>query len=369
MVSHPAGAPGTAGRGRQPERLRGGVHTEADRAESVGVPQAHQMTQFMGRHPGARRDKVRRARLGPVREAEQTVDLDDRPAAEVAVTEIDLRGIPSRLPIGTGLVEKHRGVIPPRWRCGQERDLKSRIDRVEPGDDRGSLCRGVEMLVSLRAGIEVEEHVLEAAVERRRRPAAIVSQICPEEKIVAAVAADRVGGRGPDDILDSQGICQNERQACPDHLGGRQGQIDRDPPAGESGEVERVGVVTGRFLEHQRPRNPADEKHLLVAEAASELADELLAADHRPVIPITEVDRQDHAIAMERVARGVVEEHVIPATGSKDDRHAVAVIDEVICLRTAGDVDQAHQVAVVAHRAERRAGHAHEADAIAGVGQ
>ena len=290
------------------------------------------MTQFMGRHPGARRDKVCRGHLGPAREAEQTVDLHDRRAAEVAVTEIDLRGIPSRLPIGTSLVEKHRGVIPPRWRCGQERDLKSRIDRVEPGDDRGALGRGVEMLASLRAGIEVEEHVLEAAVERRRRPAAIVSQIGPEEKIVTAVPADRVGSRCPDDILDSQGIGQNECQACPDHLGGRQGQIDRDPPAGESGEVERVGASIGRFLEHQRPRNPANEKHLLVAEAASELADELLAADHRPVMPFTEVDQQDHTIAMERVARGVVDEHVIPATGSEDDRHAVAVIDEDICL-------------------------------------
>jgi hypothetical protein len=41
------------------------------------------------------------------------------------------------------------------------------------------------MLAGLRAGIEVEENVLEAAVERRRRPAAIVGQIGPEEKIAA----------------------------------------------------------------------------------------------------------------------------------------------------------------------------------------
>ena len=323
----------------------------------------------MGRHPGARRDKVRRGRLGPAGEAEQTVDLHDRRAAEVAVTEIDLRGIPSRLPIGTSLVEKHRGVIPPRRRCGQERDLKSCVDRVELGDDRGALGRGVEMLASLRAGIEVEENVLEAAVERRRCPAAIVGQIGPEEKIAAPVTADRVGGNGPDDTLDSQGIRQSECQACPDHLGGRQLQIDRDPPAGELGEVERVDAGIGGLIEHERPRNPADEKHPLVAEATGDAADEISAADHRAVIPITEVDRQGHAIAMELVARGVVDEHVIPATGSEDDRHAVAVIDKDICLRAAGDVNQAHQVAVVAHRPERRAGHPHEADAIAGVGE
>ena len=188
------------------------------------------------------------------------------------------------------------------------------------------------MLASLRAGIEVEEHVLEAAVERRRRPAAIVSQIGSEEKIVAAVPEDRVGGNGPDDILDSQGIGQNECQACPDHLGGRHGQIDRDPPAGESGEVERVGAGIGSFIEHERPRNPANEKHLLVAQATGDAAEEILAADHRAVISFTEVDRQDHTIAMERVARAVVDEHIIPATGSKDDHHAVAVIDEDICL-------------------------------------
>ena len=72
---------------------------------------------------------------------------------------------------------------------------------------------------------------------------------------------------------------------------------------------------------------------------------------------------------MEIVTRGVVYEHVIPGACRIDEIHAIAVVEEDVCLGSTGNMDQAHEIAIVTDRTEGRVSHAHQADTVAGIGE
>ena len=353
----------------QPHRLGSRIHHKTDRPEGIGVPEAQQMAELMGRHPGARRNEIGGGRLRSTREPEQPVDLNNRRAAEVAVAKVDLGGVAAGLAIRPGLIEEHRGIFAPRRRRGHERDLEAGVDRSEAGQNRSALGGRVDMLARLGAGIEVEEHDLRAAIEGRGRSATIVGEIGACEEIVEAVPADRVGSGRPNDILDAQAVGEEQHEPGPHDLGRRGRQIDRDSAAGEAREVERIDPTEGTLLEEERSCHPANEVHPLVTDAADDPAEELLPADHGTVGSTAEIDHHHHGIAMEIVTRGVVHKHVIPGARRVDEIHAIAVVEEDVCLGPPGNIDQADEIAIVADRTKGRVSHAHEADTVAGVGE